>query len=299
MKKGITLSHTQKEMYLRSPQSWFLHYRKYLRPETIGSALFFGSKLEFGIDALLEGKSLEDAKNLFLINFNFVEVNGKQEELSTSNKVEYSKSDLDETLIVEDYEKDQIQFYSWYSLKEKGLLLLEAYSKEVIPKIKKVLAKQASFEIVNEENDKIIGFADLICELNDGRTVLIDHKTSSIKYPNNATQTEAYGKQTALYYEYFKDKYKLDGVGFLVLEKKIRKKEPKVRLYFTSLEIPEDNLIDKTFEEFDTVCESIKNEDFKCNSPACDVYGKKCCYKKYCQSGGKNMTGLVKLEKRK
>ena len=109
--------------------------------------------------------------------------------------------------------------------------------------------------------------------------------------------TEQYGKQTALYYEAFKDKYPIDATGFIVLEKKIRKKEPRARTDII-LGVPPEELIQKTFDEFDDVLYNIKQGEFPCMTPKCDAYGQSCCYKKYCQSGGKDLTGLVKIGKK-
>jgi hypothetical protein len=177
-------------------------------------------------------------------------------------------------------------------------MLITAYYTDIFPKIKKVIAVQKYFSIKNESDDEINGFADLICEWEDGRLIIPDHKTSSIAYPENAVLTEQYGKQTALYYEAFKQEYPIDGVGFFVLEKKMRKKEPRARVN-TIIDVPPENLIQQTFDEFDTVLFNIKQGNFPCASPKCDMYGQQCCYKKYCESGGKNLTGLVKVGKSK
>lgn len=292
----VKLSHSSKELYLKSPKAWYLHYKKYIRSEVAGSALFFGSKIEIGIDALLEGKSLLEAQNLFLDDFEEVQINGEWISLKDLNKIEYSKSDLDEDLIEGRLNDNaSYQYKVWFSLKEKGLLLIEAYSKDILPHIKRVIATQVPVEVKNETGDMITGFADLICEWDDGRIVLLDHKTTSITFKNDAANSEEYGKQTALYFDLLKDKYKLDAVGFIVLEKKIRKKVPRARVYWTEFQVPKEELIQKTFKEFDEVCEAIKAEKYDCAYPKCNAYGKECCYRKFCQSGDKNMEGLVKL----
>lgn len=297
----IKLSHTSKELYLKSPRAYFYHYHLFLREKVAGSPLFFGSIIETGLDALFKGATLEQAQETFRKNFKSTKVNGNFENLATSNNIRYSKADLDLDVFTEkelkDLEGKSDQFKSWMSLQRKGELLIAAYHKDILPKIKKVIATQQYFSIPNEAGDEITGFADLICEWEDGRLIIPDHKTTSITYPKDAVMTEQYGKQTALYYEAFKDKYPIDATGFIVLEKKIRKKEPRARTDII-LGVPPEELIQKTFDEFDDVLYNIKQGEFPCMTPKCDAYGQSCCYKKYCQSGGKDLTGLVKIGKK-
>ena len=300
---SVRLSHTAKEMYLRSPRSYFYHYYMNLRPEKTNSALFFGSIIETGLDSLLQGKSLIDSIAAFKDNFKTIKLNGYIENLESSSNIKYSKADFDRDLFNEQelilLGNESDNYKAWSSLQKKGELLLEAYSLEILPKIKKVIATQVKISGKNEVGDEIVGFADLICEWEDGRILVLDHKTSSIKYPSDAVQSDQYGKQTALYYDKLKDQYNLSGAGFIVLEKNIRKKQPRARVYFTNFEEPNELLIQKTFDEFDEVCHNIKNGKFDCFSPNCDVYGQSCPYKKYCCSNGEDMTGLVKIDNKK
>lgn len=296
---SVSLSHTAKELYLRSPKAYFLHYLLKIRPETTGSALFFGSIIESGLEVLFKTANLEEAKETFRKNFVIQEVNGKVEDLATSTAIKYSKKDYDPDILTdleleEMVEKPQ-QYKSWFSLRRKGEMLIEAYYNEILPNIKRVIGTQVKFTIDNSKGDEIVGIADMICEWNDGRILVLDHKTSSVKYPSDAVQTEQYGKQTALYYEIFKDEYKIDGAGFIVLEKDIRKREPRTRVYVTKFEVPNEELIEKTFAEFENVGYNIKQAQFPCCSPNCDVYGQSCPYKNYCGSNGEDMTGLVKV----
>lgn len=298
----VKLSHTAKELYLKSPRAYYYHYHLYIREAKLGSPLFFGSLIETGLDALFKGATLDQAKETFRKNFKSYQVNGEWIKLDSSPLIRYSKADLDLDVFTEkelqDLENKSVQFQSHAALQRKGEMMLEAYHRDVLPKIKKVIATQVYFSLPNEAGDEITGFADLICEWEDGRLILPDHKTSSLTYPDNAVLTEQYGKQTALYFEAFKDKYPLDATGFIVMEKKMRKKEPRARTKVI-LDKPPEALIDQTFQEFDTVLDGIKQADFPCLAPKCDAYGQSCCYKKFCATGGKDMTGLVKVGKSK
>ena len=299
---GIKLSHTAKEKYIQSPRAYFLHYHLYLREAKLGSPLFFGTLIEKGIDALFAGKTLEEAQQIFRDNFQRYQVNGQWVSLATSPLVRYSKADLDLDVFTEEELKEivkkPVNVQSHASLMRKGEMMLAAYHRDILPRIKKVIATQVYFSIKNETGDEITGFADVICEWEDGRIVLFDHKTSAGKYEEDVVTAGDKGKQTAIYFEAFKETYKLDAVGFIVLEKKIRKKEPRARTQVI-LDIPSPEIIEATYTEFDDVLQNIKMANFPCAAPACDVFGQKCCYAKYCASGGSDMTGLVKVGKSK
>lgn len=297
----VKLSHTAKEKYLTSPRAYYYHYHLYLREQVLGSPLFFGSLIETGLNALFAGATLEQALETFRKNFKVYSVNGKMESLSSSSYIRYSKSDLDLEVFTEkelkDLETKSVQFKSWASLQRKGEMLITAYHRDIFSRIKKVIAVQKYFSIVNEADDEINGFIDLICEWEDDSLIAPDHKTTSIAYPEDAVTNDKHGKQTALYYEVLKDEYPIDGTGFFVLEKKMRKKEPRARTQII-LGKPTEELIQKTFDEFDSVAYNIKQGNFPCLAPACDQYGQSCCYKKYCASNGKDLTGLVKVGKK-
>jgi hypothetical protein len=297
----LKLSHSSKELYLKSPRAWFYNYNLNLREAQMGSPLFFGTLIETGLDVLFKKGTLEQALETFRKNFRYYTINGNRVDLSISSQVRYSKSDLDIDVFSDSelkaLEGKSVQFQSWAALQKKGEMLITAYHQEILPKIKKVLDTQVYFSIPNEIGDEIIGYADLICEWEDGRLIIPDHKTSSIS-AKEVAKNEGYLKQTALYFEAFKGKYPLDSTGFIVLEKKMRKKEPRARVDFI-FEKPTEEFVDQTLNEFDDVLHSIKMAEFPCLSPKCDVYGSECCYKKFCQSGGTDMTGLVKVGKAK
>lgn len=297
----IRLSHTAKELYLKSPRAYFYHYHLYLREKILGSPLFFGSLIEVGLNILFAGGTLEQALEAFRKAFRYYSVNGSSVDLSNSPWIRYSKSDLDVSVFSESelrsLDGKSVKYQSWASLQKKGEMLIEAYYRDFFPQIKKVLAVQKYFAMPNGVGDEIIGFADVILELKDGRIVVPDHKTSSSNL-KQVVENESYKKQFHLYYEAFKDQYPIDAIGPIVLEKKIRAKEPRARVSY-QFDAPSEQIVDETIEEFDQVLYDIKQGKFPCASPNCDAYGQQCCYKKYCKSGGANMTGLTKVGKDK
>jgi len=298
----IRLSHTQKELFLTSPRAWFYKYKLNLKEEIMGSPLFFGSIVEMGVEVLLQGGTLEQAHKKFEDSMVVYNVNGKWEKLATSKKVRYSKADWQPLLFtakeLEDLEIKPQQFKSHQSLIRSGKRMITEFHEAIFPKIKKVISTQEYFSIDNGIGDEIMGYADIVCEWEDGRILVPDLKTSASKYADDAVYTDKRGTQTALYYEAFKDKYPIDGTGFLVLEKKVRVRDPQMRSQII-LGVPPEELIELTFDQFNKVLYSIKKGDFPCCSPECDVYGQSCAFKKYCESEGTDLTGLTKFSRSK
>ena len=83
----VRLSHTQKELFLLSPRAWFYKYKLNLKEKVMGSPLFFGSIVETGVEVILQGGTLTQAHEAFVRNMKEYNVNGKIENLATSNKV--------------------------------------------------------------------------------------------------------------------------------------------------------------------------------------------------------------------
>jgi len=295
----MKLSHTQKELYNVSPMAWFIKYVLKYKEKVMTSPLFFGSLVEEGVNALLEGSDLESALIHFEELFISYDVNGKDECLKTSKNVKYSKADYQELLFTEEElilhkEMDHTE-KAYYSLLRKGKMMITEFHDNILPNIKRTIAMQEPINIKNEYGDEIIGFADMIVEWKDGRILVLDLKTSASPYKKDAVLTEEKGSQTALYYEALKDKYKLDGAGFLVLEKKVRVRDPQMRSQIL-IDVPPEELIQETFDNFDKVFYDIRQAKFPCTAPVCNRFGKKCSNAGFCSSGGVDVTGLVRKE---
>jgi len=209
------LSHTAVEKYLECSLCYKLHYLDGIRPVRQKSALLFGSALDSGLNHLLLTKDLAEATNIF----------HKQWSKVNDEMTDFSKSDLDQELI--EYfsvEWSNLHSASWLSLFYKGNLFLEQYYKDILPRIKKVIAVQERMSLKNADGDEITGILDLIVKWEDGKTYLLDNKSSSVKY---APDSAKMGQQLPLSYYIVKDKYKLDGVGYIVMSKKINKNKVK------------------------------------------------------------------------
>jgi RecB family exonuclease len=225
-------------MYDNCSLCFKLHYRVGVRPKKVKSYFLFGGVIDKALNDLLTVKSLPYARE----TLNREWIKAKEE-----NEIEYSKSDQDGS------DKDP-----WEALLEKGYILLDAYNKQVLPKVKKVLAIQEPVSLKNSEGDEITGFLDIIVEWEDGKVYLLDHKTSSVKYAEDSARKSP---QLALYHYIAKDKYKIDGVGYIVLPKKLRKKAPYVDIQII-LDKLEEGLEDKTVENFDRINTLISNKVF-------------------------------------
>ena len=215
---GNKLSNSAVDKYLECSLCYKLHYIDRIRPVRGKSALLFGATLDSALNHLLLTRNLDEARTIFLTNWMKID----------QKNTDFSKSDLDEELI-EFCEKENSKFKnegipSWRSLLYKGCLFLIQYNKDILPKIKKVVAVQELVSLKNTDGDEITGILDLVVQWEDGKTYLLDNKSSSVKYAPDSAKT---GQQLPLYYYIKKDEYKLDGVGYIVMSKKINKNRVK------------------------------------------------------------------------
>lgn len=302
----IQLSYSAAQRYLTSPRSYYLHYIVKLRPKELSSALFFGNAIDLALNALLTQKmenqpiNIPACKRVFLDAWTIGEVNGKKVELSQPGCIKFSKADLDESLFDSDDNTDlEFRDPSWVSLKKKAFLIIDAYVEQVLPRIREVKFVQREIKMNNDSGDTFIGIVDFCAVFEDGRTIIFDNKTSSIKYAEDAT---ANSEQLATYYEAVQDELKVDGVGYVVIPKKIRKR----KLPLVPIEIQvgpvSEALIQNTFRMYDDVLTGIRIGDFPCSRhdpDGCCSAPWGCSYKRFCESNGKDLNGLVVHESRK
>ncbi len=292
---SIQLSFSANQKYIMSPRSYYLHYILRLRPEIIGSALVFGGVVDIGLNALLEKKS--NAAELFTRAWTKQNINGKNIDLRHTDLIKYSKADYDENILNQsDLEAIEAGLNpNWVSLHRKGQLILKAYTEQVMPFIVEVIAVQKYVKLKNGEGDSFVGWVDFIAKFDDGKVYIVDNKTTSIKYKDNSVRESA---QLATYFEAAKeDNIKADGAAYITIPKKFRKKkEPLIPIQIIKDNINEE-LIETTFQEYDNTLHGIKMGEFPCTGCADNPFG--CSYKKYCESDGKNLEGLIYVKKEK
>jgi len=178
---------------------------------------------------------------------------------------------------------------NWVSLKRKGLMLIEEYRVNVMPEILEVHSIQEVVHLPSPTGDYIIGFIDFIATFKDGVMRVMDNKTSSQRYTQ---QNIVDSLQLSIYTE-FKN---IKDCGFAVLEKKIRKKEPRVRSELIFGQISDEQL-DRHFVEIEKAFEGIKAGVFEENKNSCFAYGKPCSFYDICHNGDDSK--LVKLGEKK
>lgn len=274
----MRISHSAKDKFLECGYKYFLHYMLKLRPTAKRSPLCFGDSIDTGLNTLLETRDLGGA---------IVAFNDSWEKYRDG--VVYSKSDLEEHLFEENETPEP-----WESLRRRGRILLEEFNDQIMPRITEVIAVQINQVIPNDQGDELVVKTDFICIWEDGRRVLFDNKTSTMKYAEDSVRLSP---QLAIYYETLKEQFDLDAAGYIVIPKKINKKKlPRVNISVIIDQISEETL-HKTLAEYDNALEQIKSANFPQNRKEC--FGKfgKCDYYDYCHGG--DLTGLeYKVEKR-
>lgn len=294
---SIKLSYSAATKYKMSPRAYYLHYQLRLRPDVLSSPLFFGNAMDLALNELLEQKQkgqevdIDYANQVFKDAWTDAEVDGKKVRLCDPGCIKFSKSDYDASIFNLD---DEISIAagldpSWVSMRRKGFMMIDAYVDQILPRIQKVHFVQKQIMITNADGDAFTGLIDFCAQWEDGKTYIFDNKTSSIKYAHDAVETS---EQLSTYYEAMRDELHIDGAGYVIIPKKMRKqKMPLVPIEVKTGKIDEA-LIEKTFTMYDEVLQGIKMGEFECNPEVCASVPWGCGYEKYCASQGKDLSGL-------
>lgn len=209
----IKLSHTMVNMYLSCSLCYKAHYIDKWRPKKVKSYFLFGSSLDTALNDLLINKDLNKSLAIFKDSWNN----------SCYNKsIDWLKSDLDQELL--DHYKIEGNHKEYFSLLLKGQLMIEAYNKEVMPKIKEIVALQKPIKLLNKNGDEINGFLDAIIRKIDDKLYLVDNKSSGSKYSSLAPKEM---NQLPLYNYIIKNEYDIEKAGYIVMMKKINKNKIK------------------------------------------------------------------------
>lgn len=259
--KTNRLSHSSTSKFQDCPKAFDFHYNHNLRGVNQSAALLFGSAIDASTGALLEGKTLEEAKEVFLENWLEAKVNGVLTKLPEFTKIVYANTDFDVDLLTsedmdklklhrkvtdaheallevkksKDYfswdglEEDDKRFWNlanWLSLRRKGYLMLDAFQSKVMPMIEEVLGVQVKVELKNEDGDSVIGYADLVARMKGcAKPVVLDVKTSAREYDKDSVLVSP---QLTLYVHDLSEKYEdTRHAGFIVLHKNVKKNKTK------------------------------------------------------------------------
>ncbi len=220
----MRLSYSQIQKYNECQTKWKYHYIDNLKPISMGSSLYFGGAIGKALEVLINTKDLDKANFMFIQTF---------KEIYNNLDVQYSKSDLDEDLIIiSDMEQEILSLYEdnqildderklilnqiyWKSLQQKGIIMLDSFNKDILPKIKKVYSTEEKTEIVNDENDSSIGYCDTVIELEGyDKPIILDFKTAAKAYKSKSVK---YSAQLAQYLFTLGVKYNTNLAGYVVL----------------------------------------------------------------------------------
>lgn len=321
------ISHTSVSEYLECGEKYRLNRIEKIRPIKVRSALNFGKAIDDALNELLLTKDVASTKTVFNTTWQHQKINGLLEDLEKSDNIIYSKADTDGAMLLgKTYTNEP-----WTSLHSKGHLMIDAYAEHILPLIKEVVVVQKPINIKNSDGDEITGFLDLIVEFHDGTRYLMDNKTSSVDYDENSG---AESPQLKLYYYVEKENYKLDGVGFFVLNKKVNKNEKRTCLSCGKIELDKkvrscrslndkkkrcngefkteinptidfqiiknkinEATLENVLDSFDEANQAIANGEYRQNFNAC--YGKfgPCQYIGLCKKD--SMDGLIQLKDKK
>lgn len=258
----MKLSHSSVTKFQTCPKSWELHYQRRYRPRLQSSALCFGTALDKSFEEMVHGR---DARAMFEKIWSFQEINKVVTYLPDSELLSYYESDLDLYLLKdEDKEKlnawlkentpetrnwdvvfseiedlkasvglknlpeKRRRFHNlvfWHSLYRKGLLMLDALEKQVLPKLK-IITTQEEIKLKLSDGGSVTGFVDLVAQYSahEDDVVIFDLKTSSRPYEKDSVLTSP---QLATYVHALKDKYKTRKAGYIVLLKQVIKNKTK------------------------------------------------------------------------
>lgn len=181
-------------------------------------------------------------------------------------------------------EKQLYSMANWLSLRRKGHIMIESYNKKIVPKIKEVIAIQAKTSLKNAKGDALDGILDLIVKWEDGKTYLMDNKTSAREYKQDAASVS---QQLIIYYKSAKKDYNLDGIGFFVMYKNILKNKTKIcskcgkngsGQRHKTCDAVVNPYTDKDLENMNKVGTIIEMKETRCNGawietidPECDI----------------------------
>lgn len=170
-------------------------------------------------------------------------------------------------------------FLCWTSLSRKAEFMLELLEDWVSEHVVETHGIQTQIRL-EDGDDYIIGLLDIDATVRvDGKVErrVIDIKTASKAYDKDAANTS---QQLTIYGESQGNNL----VAFLVMEKSIRKREPRARIQYVPGYITDENA-DKVFESISETIEEVKcDEVYVKNTDSCYNYGK-CEFFNLCKYG--------------
>lgn len=274
----MKISNSRLDLYNLCPRKYKYSYIEKLRTPTVYSSLVFGKAIDEALNYILickkDNKKINQNKALKI----FLD---KLDDWDKSFKFEFYKKEVPkEALELNDPDKLMAVLERFKTI---GKAIIQTYIEDVLPKFKRIVDVQLERKIQNEEQDELTMVIDFIAELEDGRIVLMDNKTTS---STTSYRDVKNSQQLALYSEHFDVKY----CGYLVLNKEINK-EGKVDWELIVDEPLETKRAD-VYTDLVKTLDKIKNQEYNKNEKACFSFGRKCEFYSYCKFG--NAQNIIK-----
>jgi hypothetical protein len=115
-----------------------------------------------------------------------------------------------------------LNLLNWLSMRRKAHLMLEAYVRDIVPKIESVTAIQKQVELKSDCGSSLIGYVDAIVRFKgDSEDTVVDNKTSSSPYAEDQVKNS---QQLSLYTYALG----LKKAAYAVMQKNIRMNREKV-----------------------------------------------------------------------
>lgn len=246
------LSHSAVDTFKTCQEKHYLRYIAKIYPKETGSSLSFGGAVDEAVSYLLrshQNNTLEEGlkgfKDVFLnhpekgwdkafkdpgLRYSSKDYDAKvlgtefavsaidiwSDELNTTLESTIKAIKQKEYKTVQPNENEMYTRLSWLSLREKGLLMLEAFVRDALPKIKRVVAIQHKIEGRAGDTD-LVGYLDLIAELEgQEKLAVLDLKTSAMPYEQDDVKLS---EQLTLYLAATGEELQTDLAGFIVLHK--------------------------------------------------------------------------------
>jgi len=285
--KDIKLSYSSWSNYLQCPKKYKLRKVEGWSTKAVSSPLFFGSAFDQALNRMLgdhQMGAVRDVKSYCLTFDRYwckAKITSTDIKLSEHEYLEFKKTDFDSSFLTPKDEERALsqEHLTWLCMRRKGHRMLEVYMKELLPKIKRVISFQKEEILQSTGGDALHGFIDLIAELQDGKTYIIDNKTSAKKY----TEAQAQISPQLMNYCNFTG---IKDVAFFVVTKT---KNPEAQIIYGK---PTENSKDLMMTSMEEVVHAIKAEVFPPNVNACFGQYGKCEYYDLCHK--KDTSSLYK-----
>lgn len=345
----MQLSNSSMEKYNSCPKAYDLHYNKKIRSTLLSSALYFGGYIGESIQEHIVNREVNPIQ-MFETLMQEVDINGVKQSLPKNANIRYFLGDFDPEVLTDDdwreieifrkelgleiddhplkfedfrqeYKAEVISdldilaymnLHFWYSMLRKGIMILQGFISDLVPRIHKVHGIEIPIKIdISSPDDKplsdyIIGYIDLKCdfELNEKEAEMLDRKEGDIvtgvfdfKTSSGRYYAKKFQESAQLHLYEFCEQTGV--IGYFVAVKKIKRpkrgdrKGDEFAEIQTILMNSDTELQDHFLDKAEETLYNIQMGNFEKNLSACsNQFGRPCNFINYCKHGDK--TNLIK-----